>query len=75
MSSENSKLPAEKTEHVLKYDKAGFPLDNPALKGLTRYFNNCTIRGRANVAKATIAGFFAIYLYSKFRSSDRDMSK
>lgn len=27
------------------------PYDNPSLKGIGRYFNNSTIRGRANVSK------------------------
>lgn len=27
------------------------PYDDPALKGLSRYFNNKTIKGRANVSK------------------------
>lgn len=35
--------------------------------GLSKYFNNTTNYGRANVAKATYAGvaIFALYLYLK----------
>ncbi|KAM7347854.1 uncharacterized protein ACRADG_007339 [Cochliomyia hominivorax] len=35
----------------------------------TDHFNSTTIRGRANVAKATYASFAAIYLYSRFKKS------
>ncbi|XP_065366457.1 uncharacterized protein LOC135959267 [Calliphora vicina] len=37
----------------------------------TDHFNSTTIKGRANVAKATYASFAAIYLYSRFKKSKR----
>ncbi|KFB43347.1 hypothetical protein ZHAS_00011141 [Anopheles sinensis] len=43
------------SEPKLKTDKDGIPIDDPSIRGWSRYFNNCTIRGRANVAKATLA--------------------
>ncbi|XP_014249106.1 up-regulated during skeletal muscle growth protein 5 isoform X2 [Cimex lectularius] len=39
------------------------PLDESQLKGLSKYFNSVTDRGRANVAKATYAGVALIALY------------
>lgn len=59
MSSENSK-PSVETPPI-KYNKDGIMLDNPALKGLSRYFNSTTIRGRINAGKATVPRI--IYLY------------
>lgn len=53
-------------------DKEGVLLDNPSLKGLARVFNSSTIRGRANVAKATFAGFFGIYLWMKIKNFGND---
>ena len=67
MPSQNSKSEVKKLE--IKYDHEGIPLDDPNLKGLGRYFNSCTIRGRANVAKFTIAALFGTYLYRKFSKS------
>lgn len=70
--TENSKMSSKSSvdNSGIKYDKDGFPLDNPSLKGLSRYLNNSTIRGRANVSKATFAGLVAYYLYKKFQGSD-----
>lgn len=73
MSSENQKSQVKNPE--IKYDRDGIAYDDPKMKGLTRYFNNCTIRGRANVAKATIAGFLGVYLYMKFCKSDENKIK
>lgn len=67
MSSEFSKSSVENPG--ITYDRDGIPIDNPELKGLTRYLNNRKIRGRANVAKLTIASICGFYLYKKFRSS------
>lgn len=36
-------------EDEKKFDSKGHVLDDPSLRGLKRYFNNSTIRGRANV--------------------------
>lgn len=63
MCAQNSKPQVENAD--IKYDRDGIPLDDPKMKGLSRYFNNSTIRGRANVAKATFAGLFGFYLYKK----------
>ncbi|XP_023944457.2 ATP synthase membrane subunit K, mitochondrial [Bicyclus anynana] len=38
-------------------------VDESQLKGLSKYFNSTTNRGRANVAKATYAVFGVIALY------------
>jgi ATP synthase regulation len=64
MSGEASKLPV--AEDTITYDHHGEKLDDPTLKGFSRYFNNSTIRGRANVAKATVGTIFALILYRKF---------
>lgn len=61
---ETSKSEVNKSK--ITYDRDGIPIDDPELRGLARYFNNCTIRGRSNVGKATVAAFFGIYLYRKF---------
>jgi hypothetical protein len=45
----------------------GILIDDPRIKGISRYFNSFTIRGRANVAKATIGGMFGLYVYMKFK--------
>jgi ATP synthase regulation len=65
MSDENTKSAVKFDE--IKYDREGIPMDDPRMKGLSRYFNNSTIRGRANVAKATFLGLFGFYLYKKFQ--------
>lgn len=72
MSSNDSKL---EVKPEFKLDHHGVPLDNPSLQGLSRYFNNSTIRGRANVAKATFAAFFGFYLYKKLQKSESDANK
>lgn len=59
----NSKLSGEASG--ITYDREGIPIDNPTLKGFSRYFNNHTIRGRANVAKLTIATFFGFFFLQK----------
>ncbi|XP_048005966.1 ATP synthase membrane subunit K, mitochondrial-like [Leguminivora glycinivorella] len=41
--------------------------DDPNLKGITRYFNSTTTRGRANVTKVTYTFLALYYLYSKIR--------
>ena len=69
----SSKLPASNIQ--LKYDHEGIPLDDPRMKGLSRIFSNATIRGRANVAKATFGGFFAFYLYKKFQKTPEKNEK
>lgn len=51
---------------TLKCDRDGIPLDDPRLKGIVRYLNNSTIRGRANVAKATVVAFAGVYVYYNF---------
>ncbi|CAG2062125.1 unnamed protein product, partial [Timema podura] len=38
-------------------------VDESQLKGLSKYFNSTTLRGRANVAKATYATIGLIILY------------
>ncbi|XP_013167158.1 PREDICTED: up-regulated during skeletal muscle growth protein 5 [Papilio xuthus] len=42
---------------------AGDSVDDSQLKGLSKYFNSQTNRGRANTAKATYAVFGALILY------------
>ena len=69
----SSKLPVSNAE--LKYDHEGIPLDDPRMKGLSRFFSNSTIRGRANVAKATFGAFFAFYLYKKFQKAPEKTEK
>ncbi|KXJ81403.1 hypothetical protein RP20_CCG020025 [Aedes albopictus] len=59
-----SEIPVKKTSD-------GIPLDDPTLKGFTRYFNASTIRGRANVSKATIAGMFMGWVYFKFLKPEK----
>lgn len=66
MAAGNSKSGPQK-EFEMKYNHDGIPIDDPKLKGITRYLNSCTIRGRANVAKLTIGSFFLIYLYRKYK--------
>lgn len=56
---------------VLKRDRDGIPLDDPRLKGIARYLNNSTIRGRANAAKATVVAFAGVYVYYSFISDPK----
>uniref|UniRef100_A0A182Y3V2 Uncharacterized protein n=1 Tax=Anopheles stephensi TaxID=30069 RepID=A0A182Y3V2_ANOST len=42
------------SEQKLKTDKDGIPIDDPSIRGWSRYFNNRTIRGRANLVITTI---------------------
>ena len=65
MSGKSSKLSVEKTE--ITYDHHGYKLDDPSLKGLNRYFNNSTIRGRANVAATTIGLIFGLVIFNKVK--------
>jgi hypothetical protein len=59
-----------KSEGII-YDHHGYKVDDPSLKGFSRYFNNSTIRGRANVAKLTIACITGVVLFKKVLSSSR----
>ncbi|VVD02236.1 ATP synthase membrane subunit K, mitochondrial [Leptidea sinapis] len=43
---------------------AGEAVDESQLKGLSKYFNSQTNRGRANTAKATYAFFGVVILYN-----------
>lgn len=63
MAGQNSKFSVNSAEEVT-YDHHGYKLDDPSLKGFHRYFNNSTIRGRANVAKATMS-LIAAYIVGK----------
>ncbi|XP_062556219.1 ATP synthase membrane subunit K, mitochondrial-like [Armigeres subalbatus] len=45
--------------------------DESKLTGLSRYFNGETLRGRANVAKATYAGVGLIILYFTLKPSKK----
>jgi hypothetical protein len=47
----------------IKIDKHGSMLDDPNLKGIKRFINSSTIRGRANAAKATILAMTGLYYY------------
>ncbi|GAB6031438.1 hypothetical protein CHUAL_009212 [Chamberlinius hualienensis] len=44
------------------------------LKGISKYFNSVTLRGRANVAMATYAGvaLLGLYLYLKPKKATTD---
>uniref|UniRef100_A0A182VZP2 Uncharacterized protein n=1 Tax=Anopheles minimus TaxID=112268 RepID=A0A182VZP2_9DIPT len=42
------------SEQKLKTDKDGIPIDDPSIRGWSRYFNNRTIRGRANFVIMTV---------------------
>ncbi|XP_046399297.1 ATP synthase membrane subunit K, mitochondrial [Ischnura elegans] len=42
---------------------AGDHVDESQFKGLSKYFNGSTMRGRANVAKATYASVGLLILY------------
>ncbi|XP_065078028.1 ATP synthase membrane subunit K, mitochondrial [Ochlerotatus camptorhynchus] len=50
---------------------AGENVDETKLKGLSRIFNGETIRGRANVAKATYAGIGLLILYFSLKPSKK----
>ncbi|XP_076271312.1 ATP synthase F(0) complex subunit k, mitochondrial-like [Rhynchophorus ferrugineus] len=47
-------------------DEEHEPFDDPKLKGISRYFNGTTVRGRANVAIATYGILAATFVYYKF---------
>ncbi|EAT33811.1 AAEL005292-PA [Aedes aegypti] len=49
----------------------GDHIDETKLKGLSRYFNGETIKGRANVAKATYAGIGLLILYFSLKPSKK----
>ena len=74
---QNSKSPVEETPSGITYDHHGEVLDNTNLKGIGRYLNSTTVRGRANVSKVTFGALFAYYLISKIfkSSSDGDAKK
>lgn len=73
-SSSSSKTLKEDLEPAIKYDKSGAPLDDPSLKGISRYINGSTVRGRANVAKATMLAIAGFYIYTKFKKSGQSSS-
>uniref|UniRef100_A0A8W7PMY2 Uncharacterized protein n=3 Tax=gambiae species complex TaxID=44542 RepID=A0A8W7PMY2_ANOCL len=54
------------SEQKLKTDKDGIPIDDPSIRGWSRYFNNRTIRGRANVAKTTLTLMLIGTMYYRF---------
>lgn len=68
ISSSSSSLQKD-ANFPIKYDRDGIPLDDPRLKGISRYLNNFTVRGRANVAKATVLAFAGAYLYFNLKDS------
>ncbi|KAL0850439.1 hypothetical protein ABMA28_012243 [Loxostege sticticalis] len=50
--------------------------DDPSLKGISRYFNSQTNRGRANTAKVTVAFCAMYYVYHKlFKSGKKPAPK
>ena len=65
MSGKFSKSAVESNE--ILYDHHGYKLDDPSLKGLNRYFNNSTIRGRANVAATTVGLIFGLVIHNKVK--------
>lgn len=73
MSEHSSKSDVNKASEGKTYHH-GEVLDDTSLKGLSRYLNSSTIRGRANVAKLTfgsmILGYFVIKKVSKTLSGD-----
>uniref|UniRef100_A0A182RSX5 Uncharacterized protein n=1 Tax=Anopheles funestus TaxID=62324 RepID=A0A182RSX5_ANOFN len=54
------------SDQKLKTDKDGIPIDDPSIRGWSRYFNNRTIRGRANVAKTTLTLMLVGTMYYRF---------
>ncbi|XP_055534685.1 ATP synthase membrane subunit K, mitochondrial [Wyeomyia smithii] len=50
---------------------AGDSVDEAKLKGLSKIFNSETMRGRANVAKATYAGIGLLILYFSLKPSKK----
>ncbi|XP_055625376.1 ATP synthase membrane subunit K, mitochondrial [Toxorhynchites rutilus septentrionalis] len=50
---------------------AGDHVDESKLTGLSKYFNGETMRGRANVAKATYASFGLLFLYLYLKPSKK----
>lgn len=65
MSGKFSKSAVKNTE--VTYDHHGYKMDDPTLKGFNRYFNNSTIRGRANVAATTIGLIFGLVILNKVK--------
>ncbi|XP_013144243.1 PREDICTED: uncharacterized protein LOC106107785 [Papilio polytes] len=55
------KLTRPRSKFIIRM--AGDSVDDSQLKGLSKYFNSQTNRGRANTAKATYAVFGALILY------------
>lgn len=72
MSGHDSKFDVKESSSGKKFDHHGECIDDPSLKGITRYFNSSTVRGRANVAKATICGIAAYIVFRKFKKSSID---
>lgn len=64
MSGNNSKSQVKEANGIT-YDRHGEILEDSSLKGLQRYFNSTTVRGQANVAKATVFGIFGFIVYKK----------
>lgn len=65
MSGQNLKSSVDNSG--ITYDHHGYKLDDPTLKGFHRYYNNSTIRGRANVAATTIGLIFGFIIFNKAR--------
>lgn len=70
MSEQQSKLSVnEKAPEGTITWEHGIKMDDSSIKGISRYLNSQTGRGRANVSKLTFATAFGIFLYFKFRPS------
>ena len=72
MSEHQSKLSVnEKAPEGTITWEHGIKMDDTSIKGISRYFNSQTGRGRANVSKLTLGTFAAYLLYLKFRPSSK----
>lgn len=68
MSEHQSKLSVnEKAPEGTITWEHGIKMDDTSIKGISRYLNSQTGRGRANVAKLTYGSLFGIFLYFKLR--------
>lgn len=65
MSGNNSKSQVKEAANGITYDRHGDILEDSSLKGLQRHFNSTTVRGRANVAKATVFGILGFVVCRK----------
>jgi hypothetical protein len=77
MSGHHSKLEVKEMGGKT-FDHHGECIDDPSLKGFFRYFNSSTVRGRANVSKATVCGIVGYIVYrkvSKAFSGDAEKAK